>query len=180
MVTHHWWEDFASLSLPKAKNSLCITAPDYPHKTGGDINMPNSYFYAWSRFWRKDSICDLEINFDRSFIKQSISHTFSKLCWKLFLIFPPKTTSNYLSPKSNLASVVQTVKKWVVRGKKVSINNRFFQSHPWIHVILQIIATDKLIDLDPWNFDAKNVKQYVKRGKKEKDTGMTMRGTPSV
>ena len=118
MVTHHWWEDFASLSLPKAKNSLCITAPDYPHKTGGDINMPNSYFYAWTRFWRKDSICDLEINFDRSFIKQSISHTFSKLCWKLFLIFPPKTTSNYLSPKSNLESVVQTVKKWVVRGKK--------------------------------------------------------------
>ena len=41
-----------------------------------------------------------------------------------------------------------------------------FQSKPWINEILQISATDKLVDLDPWNFDTKNVKQYARGGKK--------------
>ena len=39
---------------------------------------------------------------------------------------------------------------------------------------------DKLVDLDPWNFDTKNVKQYAKKGKKEKYRVMTLRGTPSI
>ena len=64
--------------------------------------------------------------------------------------------------------------------RKVLINNQLFQSKPWIHEILQISATDKLVDIDPWNFDTKNVKQYTKGGKKEKYRVMTMRGTTSV
>ena len=35
-------------------------------------------------------------------------------------------------------------------------------------MILQMSATDKLVDLNPWNFDTKNVKQYAKGGKKDK------------
>ena len=63
---------------------------------------------------------------------------------------------------------------------KLLINNQFFQSKPWIHVVLQTSATDKLVDIDPWNFDTRNVKQYTKGGKKEKYRVMTMRGTPSI
>ena len=64
--------------------------------------------------------------------------------------------------------------------KKALINNQLFQSKPWIHEILQISATDKLVDIDPWNFDTKNVKQYTEGKKKEKYRVMTMRGTPSI
>ena len=64
--------------------------------------------------------------------------------------------------------------------KKALINNQLFQSKPWIHEILQISATDKLVDIDPWNFDTKNVKQYTEGGKKEKYRVMTMSGTPSI
>ena len=38
-------------------------------------------------------------------------------------------------------------------------------------------ATDKLADLDPWNFDTKNVKQCAKGWRKVKYKGITMRST---
>ena len=52
--------------------------------------------------------------------------------------------------------------------KKLMIDNELFQSKPQIHEILQINARIKLFDLDPWNFDTKNVKQCTKGGKKRK------------
>ena len=54
--------------------------------------------------------CDLEINFDKNFIKQTICPMIFKLwCWKLFFIF---FLWNCIKlPFINLASVAQTVEK---------------------------------------------------------------------
>ena len=108
MVTHHWCEAFASLSLPLAFAPLLKIT---------HLRLGMALFCLVLIFMHEQSFgivipfCDLDINIDESFIKETISQMILKSwCWILFFIFFHETTCINLS-FTNLASIALANKK---------------------------------------------------------------------